>query len=516
MTSLTDTSWDVVIVGGGAAGLSAALILARARRRVLVVDGGEPRNRFAAHMHGVLGRDGHSPLQLVADGRREVIAADGVVETARVESVTRGATGFDLRLEDGRGIRASRLIIATGIRDDLPSIPGLVEQWGRGVVACPYCDGYEARGKRIGVLAGSVAGVHKAHMLHPYSPDVTVLTALVGDLPEADHRALTGRGARIEGRTIMRLITAGDTLTGVEFADGSALELDALFVDPEMVPLDDLLRQLDADRVEIRGGLWTSRDESFQSSVSGVWAVGNVANPGALVPVAMAEGVAAAVAINTAMIVDDLDAETITAAEYWENRYRENGKSWSGRVNAALEREIAGQTPGTALDLGSGEGGDALWLARNGWTVTAVDISPTALAIGAAEQLPGDRIEWVAADLGEWRPETTFDLVTSCFLHSTVDLPRVEILRKAASAVAPGGQFLVVGHHGAPHWARHDGQPHSHDSMELPDPETLLGLLELDLREWTVLTSALIERPVTGPDGTEGSISDSVLRLRRM
>ncbi|TFB76450.1 class I SAM-dependent methyltransferase [Cryobacterium glaciale] len=227
-----------------------------------------------------------------------------------------------------------------------------------------------------------------------------------------------------------------------------------------------------------------------------------------------------------------------TPAEYWENRYRENGKSWSGNVNAALEREVAGVAPGTALDIGSGEGGDALWLAHNGWFVTAVDISPTALAIGAAAQGPEDDVTWVAADLAEWSPPGTYDLVTSCFLHSFVELPREAILRRAAAAVAPGGLLLIVGHSGAPHWltANDDDQPHAneqehqhqhedakeheHDNADLPTAEDVLTALfhdndSLDRADWTVLTKSLVERPITAPDGSESTIADSVLKLRR-
>ena len=125
-----------------------------------------------------------------------------------------------------------------------------------------------------------------------------------------------------------------------------------------------------------------------------------------------------------------------TAADYWEERYSA-GTNWSGAPNAALVREIEGVEPRTALDLGSGEGGDALWLARNGWAVTAVDIAPSALAVGAAAQQPGDDITWVAADLGQWEPPASYDLVSACFLHSTVGLPRNRVLRRAAEAVAP-------------------------------------------------------------------------------
>lgn len=210
---------------------------------------------------------------------------------------------------------------------------------------------------------------------------------------------------------------------------------------------------------------------------------------------------------------------TTSAAEYWQNRYLENGRSWSGRVNAALEREVGGITPGTALDLGSGEGGDALWLARNGWRVTAVDIASAALSIGASAQLPGDDITWIAADLGTWVAPTTYDLVTSCFLHSTVDLPREQILRQAAEAVAPGGVLVIVGHSGTPHWVDATTE-HHHEPVEMPTPDDVMSSLfadnpRLSRDDWTVLTSALVERPTTAPDGTTGSIVDSVLTLRR-
>lgn len=225
-----------------------------------------------------------------------------------------------------------------------------------------------------------------------------------------------------------------------------------------------------------------------------------------------------------------------TAAEYWENRYRENGRSWSGRVNVALEREVAGVAPGTALDLGSGEGGDALWLAHQGWVVTAVDIAPSALAIGAEAQHPDDDITWIAADLAEWMPPAQYDLVTSCFLHSTVELPREAILRRAADAVAPGGILLIVGHAGVPHWAASEGseqeqghghghlhddaQSPEHETVELPTPDDVLETLfatgsGLSSSDWTVLTNGLIERPTVAPDGSTGTITDSVLKLRR-
>jgi thioredoxin reductase len=300
--------WEVVVVGGGAAGLSAALILARARRRVLVLDGGQPRNRFAAHMHGVLGHNGASPLDLVDAGRREVRDSGGVVESARVATIVRLDGGFELVTEAGATVRTGRVIVATGIRDELPDIPGLADQWGRGVVACPYCDGHEASGRRIGVLTGSAAGLHKAQLIRAYSPDVTVFTALLGVVPEEDLRALAARGIRLDDREVAEVTSDGDTLTGVRFADGSTLALDVLFADGRMVPLDDLLRQLGAEQAETPAGPFTATDAAFRTSVPGVWAVGNVANPAALVPVASAAGVMAAVAVNGELVLEDVAA----------------------------------------------------------------------------------------------------------------------------------------------------------------------------------------------------------------
>lgn len=206
-------------------------------------------------------------------------------------------------------------------------------------------------------------------------------------------------------------------------------------------------------------------------------------------------------------------------AEFWEARYianrGEGGQVWSGRVNATVERELAGSTPGSALDLGCGEGGDALWLAAHGWTVTAIDISANALAIAAEKAalrgLAG-RIDWVQADLAHWQPSTRFDLVTAAFLHSPVELPREDILRRAASAVAPGGRLLVVGHGELPPGSSH--REHVHDAPPLPSPEEVLARLELS-DDWVVETTALVERPATWHDGTPRTLVDTVVRARR-
>ena len=312
--ALSAEHWDVVIVGGGAAGLSAALILARARRRVLVLDAQQPRNRFAPHMHGVLSRDGYSPLDLVADGYREVRAVDGVIVNARVVSARAVANGFEILTDDGRRATARRLVVATGTRDQLPDIPGLAEQWGRGVVACPYCDGYEAAGRAIGVLAGSVMGLHKAHMLRSYSDGITVFTALAGPIPDADRLVLEERGIRLDDRPVSHVVTAGDTLTGLALTDGTIVPLDVIFAEPAPIALDEPLRQLGVDRADTHFGPWTTVDAFGRTSVEGVWAVGNSANPGALVPIAAGSGATAALAINGEFIAEDVAAATARVA----------------------------------------------------------------------------------------------------------------------------------------------------------------------------------------------------------
>ncbi|MEV8266222.1 class I SAM-dependent methyltransferase [Microbacterium sp. NPDC076911] len=205
--------------------------------------------------------------------------------------------------------------------------------------------------------------------------------------------------------------------------------------------------------------------------------------------------------------------------EFWEARYLsqrgESGHVWSGGVNAAVEREVEGLAPGKALDLGCGEGADALWMAAKGWTVTAIDISATALAVGAAaavERGLSDRIEWVQADLASWHPSETYDLVSAAFLHSPVALPREVILRRVASAVEPGGRLLIVGHGAFPSGAVHGD--HDQDAVPLPTPDEVLAALDLP-DSWAIETKKHVDRPVAWRDGTDLTLVDTILKVRR-
>lgn len=203
----------------------------------------------------------------------------------------------------------------------------------------------------------------------------------------------------------------------------------------------------------------------------------------------------------------------MTAVQFWEERYA-GRQVWSGKVNATMAALVAELPTGRALELGCGEGGDAVWLAEQGWQVTAVDISPTAIERGrvaAAERGLAERIEWIAADLSNWAPDGSFDLVTASFLQSPLELERAGILRRAAQAVAPGGRLLLVSHAAAPPWA--SGLQHGH--AEFPQPATELAMLELPADRWDVVIAEVRQRPAVGPDGTAAELDDTVVLVQR-
>ncbi|HQZ00258.1 MAG TPA: class I SAM-dependent methyltransferase [Propionicimonas sp.] len=203
---------------------------------------------------------------------------------------------------------------------------------------------------------------------------------------------------------------------------------------------------------------------------------------------------------------------TATGPEsFWEERYAGKPQVWSGRVNRVLAELFADLPPGRALDLGCGEGGDAIWLAEHGWTVTAVDISTTAIERGrrAATGL-ADPIDWVVADLGEWTTNKRFDLVVSSFLQSPIELPRASILRAAAALVAPAGRLLVVAHAAPPPWA---SQLHDHHEAFLT-PAAQVAELDLD-DSWKIEIAEVRSRPATGPDGEAAELEDSVVLVTR-
>jgi len=232
--------YDVVVAGGGAAGLSAALVLARARRTLAVVDAGGPRNAPAAHMHGFLSRDGMPPHDLVAAGRAEVAGYGGSLIDDTVVDV---APGFHVRLAGGSSLHARRILVATGLRDELPDIPGVRERWGRDLLHCPYCHGYEVRDQPLGVLGGAPEAVQHALLVRQWSPDIVLFphTDAVGP---AQRELLTARGIRIVEGAVARLVVGNDQLQGVELGGGTVIPRAAVFVRPRFVPNADLLTGL--------------------------------------------------------------------------------------------------------------------------------------------------------------------------------------------------------------------------------------------------------------------------------
>ncbi|MFK4730544.1 NAD(P)/FAD-dependent oxidoreductase [Agromyces mediolanus] len=313
MENRTPPQYDVVIAGGGPAGLSAALMLGRSRRRVLVVDEGLPRNRFAGHMHGVLGRDHTSPLELLADGRRELGRYEDVeLREGAIVAATRGAaeaSGFRVELRDGAVVAARRLLVASGLRDELPAVPGLAELWGRGVFVCPYCDGWEVRDRRIAVLAGEHPNPHQAQLMRQLSDDVVFLTD-GRPVDDAVRAGLLARGIRIEERPLARVATdAAGELAALHLDDGAELPVDALLVAPVPAPSDGLLRALGAEHAEHpMGGSFVVVDQMGRTSVPGLWAAGNVTDPRSSVPFAMAAGNFTGAAMNATLVEEEVEA----------------------------------------------------------------------------------------------------------------------------------------------------------------------------------------------------------------
>jgi thioredoxin reductase len=297
--------YDVVVIGGGAAGLSAALVLARARRHVAVVDAGRPRNAPAAHMHGFLGSDGRPPAELLAAGRREVAGYGGHLVSGTVTGITPAAGGgprFDLALADGSSLQARRVLVTTGLYDDIPDIPGVRERWGRDLLHCPYCHGYEVRDQPLGVLGGNPEAVSHAHLIRQWSQDV-VFFANGAALTAEQRDQLTARAIGIVDTPVARLVVEDDHLVGVGLASGRTVPRAAVFVRPRFVPNDDLLAGLGCVRHD---NGWVAVDASGRTSVAGVWAAGNAADPRAQVITAAGEGSAAAIAINNDLVDEEV------------------------------------------------------------------------------------------------------------------------------------------------------------------------------------------------------------------
>lgn len=298
---MTAMSYDVLIVGGGAAGLSAALVLGRARRRVVVVDAGAPRNAPAAHMQGFLSRDGMPPAELLAAGRAEARRYGVEVIEDRVLSI---GPGFRARLASGQELVVRRVLLATGVGDELPDIAGVQERWGRDLLHCPYCHGWEVRDQPLGVLGTRPDAVQHALLIAQWSADVVFFEHTM-ELTADDLTRFEARGVTVARGVVTNLVVEDDRLVGVQLADGQLVRRTAMFIRPVNVPHpDDLVAGLGC---EVDAGGFVLVDATGRTSVTGVWAAGNVVDPRLQVITSAGAGSAAAIAINADLVQDDVD-----------------------------------------------------------------------------------------------------------------------------------------------------------------------------------------------------------------
>jgi thioredoxin reductase len=300
-----DRPYDAIIAGGSFAGLSAAMQLARARRRVLILDTGLPRNRFAHASHGFLGQDGRTPAEILETGRAQVLAypTAELREVAAVRAAGRDGA-FEVTLASGGLVRARRLVLATGVVDELPDLPGLRERWGRSVLHCPYCHGYEVSDQRLGVLALGAPSMHQALLLPDWSGDVTFFTNSTFEPDAAQREALAARGARVEPRRVVELLGEGDGLEGVRVTGeggDAVIALDALFTASRTRMASPLAGQLGCAFDEGPFGPVVRTDASKETTVPGVYAAGDMARAPHTVTWAAADGVSAGIAAHRSL-----------------------------------------------------------------------------------------------------------------------------------------------------------------------------------------------------------------------
>jgi thioredoxin reductase len=307
-TERIDSLYDVVVAGGGVAGLSAALGLARARRSVLVVDAGHPRNAPAAHAHGYLARDGISPLELLSIGRLEVSGYGGEIVEGTVTSIKRlSQGGFHVETSDRSGWDARRVLVTTGLVDELPDIPGLRDRWGRDVVHCPYCFGWELADAPLGVLATGPQAAAQALMWRQWSSDLTLFLHTAPRPTDEQMEQLAARGVRVVEGEVAAVEVTDDRLSGVRLRSGHVIPRRALVVGPRFEARHALLDDLDVTVAEhpLGIGAQVQADPTGLTTASGIWVAGNVADVTAGVMQSASSGVTAAAAINADLTAED-------------------------------------------------------------------------------------------------------------------------------------------------------------------------------------------------------------------
>ncbi len=293
---------DAIIIGGSFAGLSAAMYIARARRSVCIVDTGSPRNRFAAHSHGFFAQDGSEPGTMLATARSHVAAyPTATFIEAEAMSAERKPDGFSVKLATGEVLESTKLVLAFGISDELPAIPGLAERWGSSVLHCPYCHGYEFSGQRLGVLNVSPMSLHQAMLIAEWGPTTLYLN---GDCEpdQATLAELRERGVSIEPAPVSAFHGDGARLSAIELADGRMSAVDALYLGPRTRLNSEIAQQLGCEMDEGPLGSFIRTDATKMTTVSGVYAAGDITRAAHNLTWASADGVTAAMAVHRSLI----------------------------------------------------------------------------------------------------------------------------------------------------------------------------------------------------------------------
>jgi thioredoxin reductase len=319
MEDQRDAARDVIVVGGGAAGMSAALTLARARRRVTVLDAGQPRNAPADGVHGLLALDGLGPLELLARGRDEVSRYGGEIVSGEVTGVASTADGFAVTLGNGEVLPCRRLLIATGLVDELPDIPGVRERWGHDVLHCPYCHGWEVRDRRLGVLASGAMSVHQALMFRQWSDDVWFFVR-DHELSTEDRARLDALDVPVVGGSVAGLEIIQDRLVGVRMDNGQLVDVDAVVVSPRMLARAEAFAGIGIEPSQHPTGTFIESDATGRTTVPGVWVAGNASDLSAQVSVAAAAGARAAQHINADLVMEDADRAVARVTDEKGNR----------------------------------------------------------------------------------------------------------------------------------------------------------------------------------------------------
>ena len=294
--------YDVIVVGGSFAGMSAAMQLARARQKVLVIDAGMPRNRFADEAHGFLGQDGRAPAAIIRDARAQLLRYPSVEVTSGEAIAARAhGDGFAIEVAGGSERRARRLVLATGVADELPPIPGMSERWGETVLHCPYCHGYEMRDLPLGVIAAHPMSAHQAVLIPDWGP-TTYFTQGEFEPEPAEIHAFAARGITIERTPVVELVGEAPALDGVRLADGRFVEVAAVFTAPRTRPATPLAAMLGCAHEDGPTGPYVKIDEWGATSVPGVWSAGDASTPMHNATLASAAGVLAGIGAHQASV----------------------------------------------------------------------------------------------------------------------------------------------------------------------------------------------------------------------